>query len=91
MELDEIKDFLNVYDSVDDKYIELIKNAVLDEFKELIPKFNRENMTSRQKLLLLFYIQEFYDNRSLYANNRKKMRSSISGMILNEKYRGDKI
>ncbi|WP_338630327.1 head-tail connector protein [Clostridium baratii] len=88
MNLSDIKEFLNVYYDDDDKYIELIKNVVIEEFKERISSFQENNMTSRQKLILLLKIQDIYDNRSMYEKNIGKMRTNVSSMLLNEFYKG---
>ncbi|WWU66497.1 head-tail connector protein [Clostridium baratii] len=88
MNLSDIKEFLNVYYDDDDKYIELIKNVVIEEFKERIYSFQENNMTSRQKLILLLKIQDIYDNRSMYEKNIGKMRTNVSSMLLNEFYKG---
>ena len=72
MNLSDIKEFLNVYYDDDDKYIELIKNVVIEEFKERITNFQENNMTSRQKLILLLKIQDIYDNRSMYEKTLVK-------------------
>lgn len=88
MNLSDIKEFLNVYYDDDDKYIELIKNVVIEEFKERITNFRENNMTSRQKLILLLKIQDIYDNRSMYEKNIGKMRTNVSSMLLNEFYKG---
>lgn len=89
MNLEEIKEFLNVYHDLEDKYIELLKQVVIEEMKEVIPNFKEDDMTSRQKLLLLMNIGELYDNREIYEKNSKKMKSNISAMLLNEMYKGD--
>lgn len=88
MNLSDIKEFLNVYHDDDDKYIELIKNVVIEEFKGRIPNFQENNMTSRQKLILLLKIQDIHDNRSMYEKNITKMRTNVSSMLLNEFYKG---
>lgn len=85
MNIEEIKDFIGAYE--DDKFIEIIYEAVIEEFEEIIPTFNKEKMTSKQKLLMLTYIQEFYDNRILYEEDKRTLRQAVNTMMINEIYK----
>ena len=51
MSLKELKQYLRVDYTDDDSMIELMHDAVIDEMKELIPSFDPEKPTNRQKIL----------------------------------------
>ena len=61
MSLEEIKQYIRVDYTDDDSLIKLMIDAVVDEMQELIPKFDPENPTNRQKLLICSYVKELYD------------------------------
>lgn len=81
-----IQDYLGInYD--DGKVIEFIKDAVIEEFKSIIPNFSEDTATKRQELLMLSFIQEFYDNRTLTEENKMKIRDCINSMLIKEVYK----
>ena len=63
MSLKELKQYLRVDYTDDDSMIELMHDAVIDEMKELIPSFDPEKPTNRQKILICSYVKELYDHR----------------------------
>lgn len=83
MDINEIIDIIGAYEE-DKKYIILIKDAVIEELKSIIPGLEENNLTSRQELLIITYIQHFYDNRELYEEKKGILRSSISTMLIKE-------
>ncbi|NFG42087.1 phage gp6-like head-tail connector protein [Clostridium botulinum] len=89
MELETIKSYLGVDCNDDDSLIEIIVGAIIEDFEELIPNFDKENMSSRQKLLFMTYVQEFYDNRTLFEEKNSSLRQSISSMLIKEIYGGN--
>lgn len=72
----------------DDELLPIFIGAALSEMEELIPNFDRENMTARQQLLLLVTVKELYDNRAKYGRDQDKLRAAASSMFLSEKYEG---
>ena len=56
MSLKELKQYLRVDYTDDDSMIELMHDAVIDEMKELIPSFDPEKPTNRQKILICSYV-----------------------------------
>ena len=71
MSLKELKQYLRVDYTDDDSMIELMHDAVIDEMKELIPSFDPEKPTNRQKILICSYVKELYDHRDRMYNNGK--------------------
>ena len=94
MSLEEIKQYIRVDYTDDDSLIKLMIDAVVDEMQELIPKFDPENPTNRQKLLICSYVKELYDKRDRTYNNGKvssdsteRIRYSGQSMLLKEMLR----
>lgn len=63
--------------------------------KELIPSFDPEKPTNRQKILICSYVKELYDHRDRMYNNGKitsdsteRIRYAIQSMMLKETLRG---
>ena len=63
----------------DIEILELMLDTTLDEMTELIPNFDRNNLTSRQEL---------YDNRDKYRSDTKTLSAAVSSMLLKEIYGG---
>ncbi len=87
MELEKLKEYLRVDFTDDDGTIQLILDAVLDEMQELIPAFDRQNPTNRQKLLICTYVKEMYDNRDRTEAGQKSIRFAVQSMMLKEMLR----
>lgn len=73
----------------DDKIIELIVEVALQELDDLISGFDQENLTPRQRLLVMVSVKELYDNREKYKDV-KTMSKAASSMLLKEMYGGGK-
>lgn len=87
MELAKLKEYIRVDYDDDDAIIQLMLDAVLDEMEELIPKFDRANLTNRQQLLVCAYVKELYDERGTMTGSQEKMRYTIQSLLLKEKLR----
>lgn len=72
----------------DEDIIELMIDVVFEEMEELIPGFNSENLSARQRLLVLISVKDLYDNREKYGKDEKKMQNAVSSMLLKEIYGG---
>lgn len=87
MDIEKLKEYLRVDYDDDDATIQLMLDAVLDEMDEVIPKFDRDAPTNRQKLLIFAYVKELYDGRGNMAASQEKMRYAIQSMMLKEMLR----
>lgn len=86
--LKEVKQYIRVDYTDDDALIELLIDVVTDEMQELIPKFDPENPTNRQKLLILSYVKELYDRRDrMSGDTAERMRYVVQSMLLKEMLR----
>ena len=87
MDIKELKEYLRVDFDDDDAVIQLMLDAVLDEMEEVIPTFDRDAPTNRQKLLIFSYVKEVYDGRGNMTASQEKMRYAIQSMMLKEMLR----
>lgn len=87
MNLKEVKQYIRVDYEDDDNLIELMLNAVIDEMQELIPSFDPEKPTNRQKLLIYAYVNELYDKRKNMTTDNEKIRFAVRSMMLKEMLR----
>lgn len=90
MDLQEVKQYLRVDYDDDDELIKLIVDAVVDEMKELIPKFDENNITSRQKILICLYVKDLYDDRermTTTTSKNEKVRYAVQSLMLKERLR----
>lgn len=87
MELEKLKEYLRVDYDDDNEIIQLMLDAVIDEMEELIPSFQRDFPTNRQKLLICTYVKEIYDNRDRTTNSQEKVRFAVQSMMLKEMLR----
>lgn len=72
----------------DEDIIELMIDVSIEEMVELIPNFDADNLSKRQRLLLLISVKDLYDNREMYGKDRKTMQTAVSSMLLKEIYGG---
>ena len=72
----------------DMEILELMFDVTMQEMTELIPNFDRNNLTSRQKLIAFMSVKELYDNRDKYRSDTKTLSAAVSSMLLKEIYGG---
>lgn len=87
LDLKTVKEYVRVDYSDDDDILWIMHDAVIDEMKELIPTFDEKNITNRQKLLILTYIKELYDNRDQMTEKDQDVRYAVRSMMLKEMLR----
>lgn len=87
IDLKTVKEYVRIDYSDDDEILQIMHDAVIDEMKELIPTFDEKNITSRQKLLILTYIKELYDNRDQMTEKGQDVRYAVRSMMLKEMLR----
>nr|DAH55800.1 MAG TPA: tail connector protein [Caudoviricetes sp.] len=85
MTINEIGECIGVYE--DDIYLNIVVEAVKEEFKNSIPDFDENNMTPRQRVLLIIFTQDLYDNRVLYQDKKEVLKSTINSMLWKEYYK----
>lgn len=74
----------------DEDIVEIMLEATLEELSDLIPDFNSYNLTFRQRLLVLSFVKELYDNREKYQKDAKSVTNAVSLMLLKEIYGGSR-
>lgn len=92
---EQIKKLINQYcriDYDDDKeLLELIYQTVIEEMKDNIKSFDEQNMTSRQKMILLISVKNLYDDREKFGKSQEQLKITTSSFVLSEylKWYGD--
>lgn len=87
MDIEQVKAYIRVDYEDDDALIQLLMDAVTDEMKELIPKFDPESPTNRQKVLICAYVKELYDERGNTTASQEKIRYAVQSLMLKEMLR----
>lgn len=87
MDIEQVKAYIRVDYEDDDALIQLLMDAVTDEMKELIPKFDPESPTNRQKVLICAYVKELYDERGNTTASKEKIRYAVQSLMLKEMLR----
>lgn len=87
VELQDAKTYARVDYDDDDSMIQLMLDAVVDEMQELIPTFDAEAPTNRQRLLILAYVKELYDGRGNTTASQDKLRYAVQSLLLKEMLR----
>lgn len=82
-----VKEYARIDYDDDDIVVQLMLDAVLDEMEEVIPTFERDEPTNRQKLLICAYVKELYDNRGNTGITPEKLRFAVQSMMLKEMLR----
>lgn len=87
IEVEKVKNYLRVDFSDDDEIISLMLDVVMEELEQLLPKFDRNAPTSRQRLLIYASVKDLYDNRGKIYDKKgtqESMRFAIQSMMLKE-------
>ena len=82
MDIEAVKEYLRIDDDADDKTIELMMNAAKEYIKDAVGKCDEENPKTR--MLFMFLMQDFYENRVLTVKESDKQRVShvVSSIVL---------
>lgn len=86
LSIKEIKEYMHVDYADDDGPIEMMYDAAIETMTELIPEFDPENLTARQRLLICAYVNELYDKRKAMTTQKETMRYAIRSLLMKEMY-----
>lgn len=75
----------------DDDLIEIMIEAAVESMADVIPSFDADGMTGRQKIILFATVKDLYDNRDKYGNqesgiNKQHLKIAVASMLLSEIY-----
>lgn len=70
----------------DDALLPLMIEATVQSQEELIPGFDADNMTARQRLLAIMTVKNLYDNREKYGTAQDRLRGAASSLLMSEMY-----
>lgn len=74
------------YTDDDDALLPLLIEATVQSQEELIPGFDADNMTARQRLLAIMTVKNLYDNREKYGTAQDRLRGAASSLLVSEMY-----
>ena len=74
------------YTDDDDALLPLLIEATVQSQEELIPGFDADNMTARQRLLAIMTVKNLYDNREKYDTAQDRLRGAASSLLVSEMY-----
>lgn len=72
----------------DDDIVKTMIEATFEKMQELLPNFNPYAMTSRQKILVMAFVKDHYDNPDAYRESGRLLSNAFSSMLLSEMYGG---
>ena len=70
----------------DDDLVEIMVDAAVESMAEVIPGFNADSMTGRQKIILYKSVKELYDDRDKYGKEKQELKIAAASMLLSEIY-----
>lgn len=73
------------YEDDDDLVREMIE-ATVESMADVIPQFDADSMTGRQKIILYATVKDLYDNREKYGKEKQQLKIAAASMLLSEIY-----
>lgn len=70
----------------DDDLVEIMVDAVLESMGDVIPGFDPEKITGRQKIILYKSVKHLYDDRDSFGKEKQELKIAAASMLLSEIY-----
>lgn len=70
----------------DDALVEIMVDAAAESMTDVIPSFDADKMTGRQKIILFVTVKDLYDNREKYGKEKQQLKIAAASMLLSEIY-----
>lgn len=70
----------------DDDLVEIMVDAAAESMTDVIPSFDADKMTGRQKIILFVTVKDLYDNREKYGKEKQQLKIVAASMLLSEIY-----
>ena len=70
----------------DDDLVETMVDAAVESMADVIPSFDADKMTGRQKIILFVTVKDLYDNREKYGKEKQQLKIAAASMLLSEIY-----
>lgn len=80
------KKFARIDYTDDDDLVEIMVVAAVESMADVIPSFDADNMTGRQKIILFATVKDLYDNRDKYGKEKQQLKIAAASMLLSEIY-----
>ena len=73
-------------DDGDALLVEIMVEAAVESLADVIPSFDADKMTGRQKIILFVTVKDLYDNREKYGKEKQQLKIAAASMLLSEIY-----
>lgn len=80
-----VKKYARIDYTDDDDLAQTMVEATVESMAEVIPGFDPEGMTGRQKIILYATVKDLYDNREKYGT-KQQMQAAAASLMLSEIY-----
>ncbi len=70
----------------DDSLVEIMVEAAVESMAEVIPAFDADSMTGRQKIILYKSVKNLYDDRDKFGKEKQELKNAAATMLLSEIY-----
>ena len=70
----------------DDDLVEIMVEAAVESMAEVIPAFDADSMTGRQKIILYKSVKNLYDDRDKFGKEKQELKIAAASMLLSEIY-----
>lgn len=70
----------------DDDLVAIMVEAVAESMTDVIPTFNADSMTGRQKIILYKSVKHLYDDRDQFGTEKQEVKVAAASMLLSEIY-----
>ena len=84
--VEQAKKYARIDYAEDDDLVEIMVEAAVESMAEVIPHFDANNMTGRQKIILFATVKDLYDNREKYGKEKQQVKIAAASMLLSEIY-----
>ena len=68
----------------DDDLVGIMVEAAVESLADVIPSFDADKMTGRQKIILFVTVKDLYDDREKYGKEKQQLKIAASSMLLSE-------
>ena len=81
-----VKKYARIDYTDDDDLVQTMVEAAVESLADVIPSFDADKMTGRQKIILFVTVKDLYDNREKYGKEKQQLKIAAASMLLSEIY-----
>lgn len=84
--LPQVKKYARIDYTDDDDLVRIMIEAAVESMADVIPSFDADNMTGRQKIILYATVKDLYDDRDKFGKDKQQLKIAAASMLLSEIY-----